>query len=203
MYTDDTVTISIPVCADCFKGTLRGDVIPSGHEDVIHGLPTYIATPKWKPWVKPLGTVVLTTNAFGWSLRNTRALADSYARRVSCILYVPDCMDGKAIPLSLMASFESKPIPILPGSSVSCVGPRTLSRPSPFASSGFTAPVLPLVGRVCDPSWLLCERHRRRMVNLRKSALLGFAGVGSMLSASPILRIPTTGCLYVMEKRSR
>lgn len=38
------------------------------------------------------------------------------------------------------------------------------------------------------------------MVNLPKSALLGFAGVGSMLSASPILRIPTTGCLYVMAK---
>ncbi|KAK3488592.1 hypothetical protein B0T13DRAFT_100598 [Neurospora crassa] len=39
------------------------------------------------------------------------------------------------------------------------------------------------------------------MVNLRKSALLGFAGVGPMLSALLILRIPTIGCLYVMEKK--
>ncbi|KAK3355581.1 hypothetical protein B0H65DRAFT_452472 [Neurospora tetraspora] len=104
--------MSVPVCADCFKGTLRGDVIPTGHEDVIHGLPTYIATPE--PWVKPLGTVVLITDAFGWTLRNTRALADSYAKRVPCIVYVPDFMDGKAVPLSLMASFESKPDPNSP-----------------------------------------------------------------------------------------
>ncbi|KAK3488593.1 hypothetical protein B0T13DRAFT_491342 [Neurospora crassa] len=107
----EIATISISVCADCFKGTLRGDVIPTGHKDVIHGLPTYIATPKWKPWVKPLGTVALITSAFGWSLPNTRAFADSYARRVPCIVYVPDFMDGKAIPLSLMASFEFKPDP--------------------------------------------------------------------------------------------
>lgn len=104
--------MSVPVCADCFKGTLRGDVIPTGHEDVIHGLPTYIATPE--PGVKPLGTVVLITDAFGYSLRNTRALADSYARRVPCNVYVPDFMDGKAIPLSLMAAFESKPNPNSP-----------------------------------------------------------------------------------------
>ncbi|KAJ4416590.1 hypothetical protein N0V85_002221 [Neurospora sp. IMI 360204] len=94
--------MSVPVCADCFKGTLRGDVIPTGHEHVIHGLPTYIATPE--PWVKPLGT----------TLRNTRALADSYAKRVPCIVYVPDFMDGKSISLSLMASFGSKPDPNSP-----------------------------------------------------------------------------------------
>ena len=66
--------MSVPVCADCFTGTLRGDVIPTGHEDVIHGLRTYIATPE--SGVKPLGAVVLITDAFGYSLRNTRALAD-------------------------------------------------------------------------------------------------------------------------------
>ncbi|KAK1773417.1 hypothetical protein QBC45DRAFT_461651 [Copromyces sp. CBS 386.78] len=104
--------MSIPVCADCFKGTLRGNVIPTGHEDVIHGLPTYMATPEWH--TKPLGTVVLITDAFGWSLRNTRALADSYAKRVPCIVYVPEFMDGKALPLSLMASFEAKPDPNSP-----------------------------------------------------------------------------------------
>ncbi|KAL0475027.1 hypothetical protein QR685DRAFT_567895 [Neurospora intermedia] len=73
---DGIEIVFIPVCPNCFKGTLRGDVIPTGHEDVIHGLPTYIATPK--PWVRPLGTVVLITDAFGWSLRNTRALANSF-----------------------------------------------------------------------------------------------------------------------------
>lgn len=98
--------MSLPVCSDCFKGTLRGDVIPTGREDVIHGLPTYVAEPEWHQ--KSLGTVVLITDAFGWSLRNTRALADAYAKRVPCTVYVPDFMDGKAIPLSVMAPLEAQ-----------------------------------------------------------------------------------------------
>ena len=104
--------MSLPVCADCFKGTLRGDVIPTGHEDVIHGLPTYVAEPERHK--TPLGTVVLISDAFGWSIPNARALADEYARRVPCIVYVPDFMDGKAIPLSRMALFNAKPDPNSP-----------------------------------------------------------------------------------------
>jgi putative IMPACT (imprinted ancient) family translation regulator len=81
-----------PVCPDCFAGTLRGDATPTGSEEVIHGLPTYVAHPD--AGVTPIGTVVLLTDAFGWKLRNTRALADAYAKRVPCTVYVPDFMDG-------------------------------------------------------------------------------------------------------------
>ena len=85
-----------PVCRDCFAGTLRGDVIPSGKEETIHGIRTYVAGPE--PGVEPLGTVVIITDAFGWTLLNTRALADAYARRIPCTVYVPDFMDGAVVP---------------------------------------------------------------------------------------------------------
>ncbi|KAJ4287906.1 hypothetical protein N0V88_007526 [Collariella sp. IMI 366227] len=85
-----------PMCRDCFTGTLRGDVTPAGTEETIHGIPTYIAQPP--PGVQPSGTVVLITDAIGWKLLNTRALADAYAQRVPCTVYVPDFMNGHAIP---------------------------------------------------------------------------------------------------------
>ncbi len=84
------------MCRDCFTGTLRGDVTPAGTEEVVHGQPTYVAHPD--PGVLPLGTVVILTDAFGWTLRNTRALADAYAKRVPCTVYVPDFMDGMCAP---------------------------------------------------------------------------------------------------------
>jgi hypothetical protein len=90
------------MCADCFTGTLRGDVTPTGTEQTIHGLPTYVALPG--DGVAPIGTVVIITDAFGWTLRNTRALADAYAARVPCTVYVPDFMNGRPPP-SLVAVF--------------------------------------------------------------------------------------------------
>ncbi|KAK4096864.1 hypothetical protein N658DRAFT_569648 [Parathielavia hyrcaniae] len=73
-----------PMCRDCFTGTLRSDVTPRGSEETAHGLPTYVAAPD--PGVTPLGIVVIISDAFGWKLRNTRALADTYAKRVPCTL---------------------------------------------------------------------------------------------------------------------
>lgn len=87
-----------PMCRDCFTGTLRGDVIPTGTEETIHGIPTYVARPKPDLHLEPLGTVVIIPDAFGWKLRNTRALADAYADRVPCTVYVPDFMNGNSTP---------------------------------------------------------------------------------------------------------
>ncbi|KAK4129702.1 alpha/beta-hydrolase [Parathielavia appendiculata] len=98
-----------PVCRDCFTGTLRGDVTPTGREKTIHSVPTYVVTPD--PGVTPLGTVVILTDAFGWKLRNTRALADAYAKRVPCTVYVPDFLEGRAIPESTLPLLEAKPPP--------------------------------------------------------------------------------------------
>jgi hypothetical protein len=81
-----------PVCPDCFTGTIRGDITPTGHEEVINGLATYVTRPD--AGVEPSGSVVFLTDAFGWKLRNSRALADAYAKRVPCIVYVPDFMNG-------------------------------------------------------------------------------------------------------------
>ncbi|KAK3341861.1 dienelactone hydrolase [Lasiosphaeria hispida] len=94
-------------CPDCFKGTLRGDVIPRGKEAPLHGLDTYTSTPP--PGAAPLGTVILIADAFGWKLRNTRALADAYAARVPCTVHVPDVMGGRAPPEALMALMEYTP----------------------------------------------------------------------------------------------
>jgi len=79
-------------CTDCYKGTLRSDRLPTGTEEVIHGLSTYVTHPD--PGVVPLGTVVIFSDAYGWKLRNTRVLADEYAKRVPCTVYLPDLMDG-------------------------------------------------------------------------------------------------------------
>ena len=80
-------------CNECYTGTIRGDAVPKGREEVVHGLPTYVTGPE--DGVTPLGTVVFLTDAFGWKFRNSRALADSYARRVPCTVYVPEVMNGE------------------------------------------------------------------------------------------------------------
>ncbi|KAM7222229.1 protein AIM2 [Rhypophila decipiens] len=94
-------------CPDCFTGTLRGDVVPRGREEILYGLPTYVTGPE--PGIRPLGTVVIIPDAFGWRLLNTRALADVYAQRVPCIVYVPDFMNDHSPPQKFMILSEAKP----------------------------------------------------------------------------------------------
>lgn len=80
-------------CADCFKGTLRGDVEPQGVEETVNGLPTYVARPE--PGREPAGVVVILPDALGWTLRNTRALADAYAKRIPAVVLLPELMNGE------------------------------------------------------------------------------------------------------------
>jgi hypothetical protein len=93
-----------PVCADCFKGTLRGDVLPTGREeDKLYGLPTYVALPPSHAGTsstsqkRPVGIIVVFADGFGWRLRNTRVLADIYAQRTECTVLVPDFMGGESV----------------------------------------------------------------------------------------------------------
>ena len=81
------------LCTDCFRGTLRGDVEPAGTVETIHGFPTYVARPE--NGRQPDGLVVIISDAFGWELRNTRGLADAYARRGPFLVYLPDFEDGQ------------------------------------------------------------------------------------------------------------
>ena len=81
-------------CRDCFTGTLHGDATPAGSVSTLHGLPVYIARPPSDSGTQPRGIVVIFTDIFGWKLDNTRALADAYACRADCLVYLPDFMDG-------------------------------------------------------------------------------------------------------------
>ncbi|KAK8042207.1 dienelactone hydrolase [Apiospora rasikravindrae] len=91
-------------CRDCFTGTLHGDAVLTGHVERIHGLPTYVAGPE--AGAKPKALIVIIPDAFGWELQNTRALADSYARRGEFLVYLPDFMDGAAPPQSVLADID-------------------------------------------------------------------------------------------------
>ncbi|KAK1951982.1 dienelactone hydrolase family protein [Colletotrichum sublineola] len=91
-------------CADCFKGTLRGDVEPRGTVETVHGLPTYVARPE--PGREPAGVVVVLPDAFGWELLNTRALADAYAKRIPAVVLLPDMMNGYAFPASALVTAD-------------------------------------------------------------------------------------------------
>ncbi|VBB71409.1 Putative protein of unknown function [Podospora comata] len=84
-----------PFCRDCFTGTLRGDITPVGTEQTVHNVPSYVSLPP--EGARSLGTVVIITDAFGWKLRNTRVLADAYARRVPCTVVVPDFHKGTSL----------------------------------------------------------------------------------------------------------
>ncbi|KAK3342167.1 Alpha/Beta hydrolase protein [Lasiosphaeria hispida] len=94
-------------CKDCFTGTVQSDVVLSGIEQDIHGLPTYVTGPE--AGTKPRGTIVVLPDAFGWTLPNTRSLADAYARRVQATVYLPDFMNGHALPEWTIQGMEYTP----------------------------------------------------------------------------------------------
>lgn len=78
-------------CSECFKGSIH-DGIPQGKEINLHGLPTYIAEPPSGTEIK--GIIVIVSDAFGWTLPNTRVLADAMAKEGPFIVYLPEFMNG-------------------------------------------------------------------------------------------------------------
>jgi dienelactone hydrolase len=80
-------------CKDCVSGALHGGN-PAGVVTNLHGLQTYIASPL--EGVGPKGVVVIIPDAFGWSLTNSRILADNYARKGQFLVYLPDFMNGES-----------------------------------------------------------------------------------------------------------
>ncbi len=77
-------------CKDCISGTLHAGT-PTGRVTTLHGLPTYVADP---PSGSPKGIIVIIPDAFGWEFTNNRVLADSYAKKGSFRVYIPDFMNG-------------------------------------------------------------------------------------------------------------
>lgn len=78
-------------CKDCASGVLHSGT-PAGREETIHGLNTYVTEPP--SGVAPKGIVVIIPDVFGWTLVNSRVLADRYAERGGYTVYLPDFMDG-------------------------------------------------------------------------------------------------------------
>jgi dienelactone hydrolase len=78
-------------CPDCFRGGISPGT-PTGTEETIHGLPTYVARPP--EGVTPRGIIVFVPDAFGWVFVNNRVLCDAYANKGSYIVYLPDFMNG-------------------------------------------------------------------------------------------------------------
>jgi len=78
-------------CPDCFKGHVHQGT-PGGNVTTIHGLQTYVATPR--EGVTPKGIIVMIPDAFGWEFINNRILSDNYAEKGGFIVYLPDFMNG-------------------------------------------------------------------------------------------------------------
>ena len=103
-------------CRDCFTGTVEADAAPLGTEQTLHGLPTYVtyspsnsnSNPNPNPNLTT-GVIVIITDAFGWTFLNTRTLADAYAARANCTVYIPDFMNGTALPVSVLRNMEYAP----------------------------------------------------------------------------------------------
>ena len=80
-------------CKDCASGVLH-DGTPSGREETIHGLNTYVTHPPSGGGAAARAIVVIVPDLFGWKLNNSRVLADRYAERGGYTVYLPDFMDG-------------------------------------------------------------------------------------------------------------
>lgn len=90
-------------CRECVSGALH-EGTPVGREETVHGLPTYISEP---PSGQVTGIIVIIPDALGWTFNNNRILADTYAARTSCRVYLPEFMDGYAMSVSVFAHFDA------------------------------------------------------------------------------------------------
>ncbi|KAF2654621.1 alpha/beta-hydrolase [Lophiostoma macrostomum CBS 122681] len=88
----------------CATGSLHAGT-PQGNVRKVHGLDCYVAEPNAGP--PPKGIVVIFPDIFGWTMPNTRLLADRYAAKGRWTVYLPEFMDGHAAPTSLLASLDA------------------------------------------------------------------------------------------------
>jgi len=87
--------------ACCISGAVH-EGTPSGREDTIGGLPTYVSEPSDKSTAK---TVVFLVDIFGWKFKNVRLLADQYAK-AGFYCYIPDVHEGDSLDIEFLQSVE-------------------------------------------------------------------------------------------------
>jgi dienelactone hydrolase len=79
-------------CPDCFAGHIHHGHT-AGTEIELHGLKAYVTEPP--EGAQPKGLIVVVPDAFGWQMPNTRLVADVYAKRTGCRVYIPEFMQGE------------------------------------------------------------------------------------------------------------
>ncbi|KAL9612809.1 MAG: hypothetical protein Q9167_002592 [Letrouitia subvulpina] len=87
--------------ACCLSGAVH-DGKPTGREDTIGGLQTYISEPATGSKKK---SIVFITDVFGWQFPNVRLLADEYAK-AGFYAYIPDILNGDALPHEFLQTIE-------------------------------------------------------------------------------------------------
>ncbi|KAH0370660.1 dienelactone hydrolase family protein, partial [Aureobasidium melanogenum] len=87
----------------CVSGSLHTGT-PTGTVSKLHGFDVYIASPPSEP---PKGIVVILPDIFGWTLPNTRILADNFAAKGNFLVMLPDFMDGNEFPKDLIISLDA------------------------------------------------------------------------------------------------
>jgi dienelactone hydrolase len=88
----------------CASGSLHTGT-PTGSVSQLHGLPVYIASPPSNK--SPKGVVVILPDIFGWTLPNTRILADNFAAKGDFLIMLPDFMNGNVFPQHLIISIKA------------------------------------------------------------------------------------------------
>ncbi|CAK4014551.1 hypothetical protein DOTSEDRAFT_47898 [Lecanosticta acicola] len=95
----------VGMSACCLSGKLAQGT-PTGREEKVGGVDTYIAEPQGGSKSK---TVVFLVDIFGWKLPNVRLLADNYAK-AGFYAYIPDAHTGDSLPSAFLDTVEP-PLP--------------------------------------------------------------------------------------------
>jgi dienelactone hydrolase len=99
------MSTGVGVSSCCLSGKIASGT-PSGHVTTIGGLQTYVASPEDGKTTK---TIVFIVDIFGWEFKNTRLLADNYAK-AGFTCYIPDVHEGDSLPESFLQTVEP-PLP--------------------------------------------------------------------------------------------
>lgn len=92
-------------CPDCFRGHEHPGPT-TGTETTLYGHNVYVTEPLERADGEASGLIVIFSDAFGWSTNNLQRLADSYARRTGCRVYIPDFMYGRSQRLAPQTSLR-------------------------------------------------------------------------------------------------
>jgi len=88
--------------SDCCKEGFKWDGTPTGKESTIAGNKTYITGDNKD------AAIVIVHDIFGWTLNNTRLLADHYAKEANATVYLPDFFGGEVVDISQLEDPEKR-----------------------------------------------------------------------------------------------